>query len=88
MWSLLLSPLRRLWPYIAAMGAALAAFGVVYLRGRSDAKAKADLAAARRDAAAHEERLEMHREATEIERKVSGHTDDEARKEAMKWAKR
>lgn len=88
MWTLLLSRLLRVWPYIAAFGAAIAAFAAVYLRGRSDAKAKADLANARRDAAAREERLEMHREATEIERKVAGQTEDEARKEAMKWAKR
>lgn len=34
-----------------------------------------------------EERLEMDREATEAERKAAGMTDDEARKEAMRWAK-
>ena len=36
---------------------------------------------------AAEERLEMDREATGAERKAAGMTDDEARKEALRWAK-
>lgn len=87
MWAILLSPLRRLWPYLAAAGAALSVLAGAYLRGRSDARAKADFRDAKREAAAREERLEMHREATEIERKVGEMTDEEARKEATKWAR-
>ncbi|MEI5680512.1 MULTISPECIES: hypothetical protein [unclassified Mesorhizobium] len=38
--------------------------------------------------AAAEERLEMDREATAAERQAAGMSDDEARKEAMRWAER
>ncbi|WP_274626593.1 hypothetical protein [Arvimicrobium flavum] len=82
------SPLRRLWPYLAAAGAAVSALGAAYLRGRSDARAKADLRATKREAAALEERLEMNREATDIERKAGELSDEEAQREAMTWAKR
>nr|WP_145994381.1 hypothetical protein [Mesorhizobium loti] len=37
--------------------------------------------------AAAEDRLEMDREATDIERRVSGMSDDKARKEAMRWSR-
>ncbi|WP_144223593.1 hypothetical protein [Mesorhizobium amorphae] len=42
---------------------------------------------AKKDIAAAEDRLEMDREATAIERRVSGMTDNEARKEADRWAR-
>ena len=37
--------------------------------------------------AAAEDRLAMDKEATAIERRVSGLTDEEAKKEAMKWSR-
>lgn len=43
---------------------------------------------AREKLAAAEDRLEMHREATTAEQRAAGMRDDEARKEAMRWAKR
>lgn len=41
--SLLLSLLAPVWRWIAAAGAAVAAIGAIYLKGRQDAKAKAKL---------------------------------------------
>lgn len=41
--SLILSLLAPVWRWIAAAGAAVAAIGAIYLKGRSDAKAKAQL---------------------------------------------
>ncbi len=42
-WDLLSGLLPNVWGYIAAAGAALLGLGGFYLKGRSDAKAKADL---------------------------------------------
>ena len=42
-WDLISGLLPNVWGYIAAAGAALLGLGGVYLKGRSDAKAKADL---------------------------------------------
>ena len=88
MWAVLLSPLRRMWPCLAAIGAAIAALGAAYLRGRTDAGAKAAYRKSIEDRKALEERLEMEREATIIERQASGMSEAEARKEAERWAKR
>jgi hypothetical protein len=41
--SLLASLLAPVWRWLAAAGAAVAAIGAVYLKGRSDAKANAKL---------------------------------------------
>ncbi len=41
--SLFLSLLAPVWRWIAAAGAAVAAIGAIYLKGRQDAKAKAQL---------------------------------------------
>lgn len=41
--NLLASLLAPVWRWLAAAGAAVAAIGAVYLKGRSDAKAKAKL---------------------------------------------
>lgn len=66
----------------------VAAFISTYARGRlSGARLERDKQAAGNLAAA-EDRLEMDREATAAERKAAGMTDDEARVEAMKWARR
>lgn len=43
---------------------------------------------ARKELAAAQDRLEMDREATEAERQAAGMTDEEASKEALKWARR
>lgn len=56
-----------------------------YFKGRN-ANAE-QLAEARRNMAAAKDRLEMNREATAIERQIAGMSDDEAKEEAMKWAK-
>jgi outer membrane murein-binding lipoprotein Lpp len=75
-------------PYIIGGGAILAAFVATYVKGRlSGAKLERQKQAAGNLAAA-EDRLEMDREATAAERNAAGMTDDEARAEAMKWAKR
>lgn len=42
-WDLLSGLLPNVWGYLAAAGAALLGLGGIYLKGRSDAKAKADL---------------------------------------------
>ncbi len=42
-WDLISGLLPNVWGYIAAAGAALLGLGGIYLKGRSDAKAKADL---------------------------------------------
>ena len=41
-WDLISGLLPNVWGYIAAAGAALLGLGGFYLKGRSDAKAKAD----------------------------------------------
>lgn len=41
-WDLISGLLPNVWGYIAAAGAALLGLGGIYLKGRSDAKAKAD----------------------------------------------
>lgn len=79
-----MSPLLEFWPYIAAAGAALIAFWRVYAMGQNSVKAKQ----AKKELAAAKDRLEMDREATAAERQATGMTDDAARKEAEKWAKR
>lgn len=76
----------RIWGYVIAAGSFLAVLLGIYLKGRSDANTTARMERMKREAKANEDRLEMHREATEIERKVAGMTDEEARREADKWA--
>ncbi len=72
------------WPAIVA--AVVAVFGGWKLRqsGVNAERARQ----AREKLAAAEDRLEMHREATTAERRTAGMSDDEARKEAMRWAER
>lgn len=68
---------------------ALGMFGVgivAYFKGRNANSEK--LAEARRNMAAAKEHLEMNREATAIERQIAGMSDDEAKQEAMKWARK
>ena len=42
-WDLITGLLPNVWPYIAAAGAALVGILGIYAKGRSDAKAKADM---------------------------------------------
>jgi hypothetical protein len=53
-WDLISGLLPNVWGYLAAAGAALLGLGGVYLKGRSDAKAKADLRDLKEDMKAHE----------------------------------
>ena len=78
----------RIWLYLAAAGAGMAALVAAYLKISSDATAKERAKAAKRTIAAKEEQLEMHREATAAERQAAAMTEAKAREEAMKWAKR
>ena len=80
--------LSTLWPYLLAGVGALAAVFGVYTKGRSDAKAKAESAILKRTIAAKEEQLEMHREATAAERQAAAMTEENARREAERWARR
>lgn len=83
-----MSMLLSLIPIEWLLGA-LGMFGVgivAYFKGRNANSEK--LAEARRNMAAAKEHLEMNREATAIERQVAAMAEADARKEAMKWAKR
>lgn len=53
-WDLISGLLPNVWGYLAAAGAALLGLGGVYLKGRSDAKAKAENKAMKEDLKAHE----------------------------------
>ena len=78
--------LSVIWPYLlAGIGAVAAAFGI-YTKCRSDAKAKADAKNLKRAVEAKEEQLKMRREADEAERRARALSDEEARKEAERWA--
>ena len=80
--------LSRVWLYLAAAGAGIAALVAAYLKISSDATAKERAKTAQRTIAAKDEQLEMHREATKAERDAAALSDEQARKEAMKWARR
>lgn len=70
------------------LGGAFIAAMAAWMRGRvTGARAERGKQAGRdRDALA--DQLEMHREATDAERKVVRMSDEEARREAMKWSRR
>ena len=53
-WDLISGLLPNVWGYLAAAGAALLGLGGVYLKGRSDAKAKAENKAMKEDLKANE----------------------------------
>lgn len=88
MTALLLSVLSALWPYLVAAGAVVGALATAYLKGRGEGVAKEKAKAAKRESAAKDEQLEMHREATEAAREAAALSDEQARKEAMQWARR
>ncbi|RWM29389.1 hypothetical protein [Mesorhizobium sp.] len=75
-------------PTVLAIGAAIiGALGYGFQQRLAGAKAERNKQAAK-DLAAAQDRLEMDREATQIERRTSGMTDDQARKEAAPWVRR
>lgn len=76
--------IEQLWPYLLAGVMALAGLWTAYRKGSAREKAKQ----AAKELAAAQDRLEMDREATAAERQAAGMTDDQARAEATKWAKR
>ena len=78
----------RVWLYLAAAGAGIAALVAAYLKIRSDAAAKERAKAAQRTIAAKDEQLEMHREATKAERDAAALSEAKAREEALRWARR
>lgn len=78
--------LSVIWPYLAAAGAGIAALVAAYFKVSSDATAKERAKAAQRTIAAKEEQLKMRREADEAERRARALSDEEARKEAERWA--
>ncbi|HWK14653.1 MAG TPA: hypothetical protein VNS02_09680 [Rhizobiaceae bacterium] len=73
---------------IAGIVAALVGAAVLYVKGRSDGAAKAANKSLKDKLASKEEQLEMHREANDAEREAAGLSDEAARKEALKWARR
>lgn len=80
------------WRYLGTKGA-LAALAVLGALGayRSGRKARESEEATRRAVdklRGTEERLEMNRQSTEAERQARDLPDEEARREAMKWARR
>ncbi|MER8793977.1 hypothetical protein NKH75_07180 [Mesorhizobium sp. M0984] len=78
------SLILQFWPYIvAAIVAGLSAWRI----RQSGVNSEQNKQIAGKLAAA-EDRLEMDREATAAERLAAGLTDDQARAEASKWAKR
>lgn len=52
-WDLISGFLPHVWGYIAVAGVALAGLAGVYVKGRADAKAKADTKAMKEDMKAH-----------------------------------
>lgn len=70
--------------WLLALGAAAVLTIGAYFKGKGASK----LADAKKQVEAANDRLEMHREATDIEKRVAGMSDEEARAEAAKWARR
>lgn len=76
--------LLQFWPYIVGAFAAVFA-GWTLRQSGIDAERARQM---KEKLAAAEDRLDMDREATAIERRVSGMSDREARREAMRWSGR
>jgi outer membrane murein-binding lipoprotein Lpp len=71
---------------IFAVIGALAAAAGMYIKGRGDGAAKAEKKSLKATIAEKDEQLEMHREATAAEREAVRMSEDNARKEASRWA--
>lgn len=74
------------WLLAAVGGIATVVFA--YLKGSSNGAAKAENKSLKQSLASKDEQLEMHREATAAELEAARLSDEAARKEAEKWAKR
>lgn len=68
--------LGQLWPYLLAMGAALAGLWTAYAKGKASQKGRQDAA----DAAAR-------RQAQKIDDAVAGRTPDDNRGRLAKWSR-
>lgn len=80
------------WRYLGFKGmlgllAAIATVGA-YRHGRQTREHEEAVRRAQEQLAGAKDRLEMHREATEAERQARDLPDAEARKEALKWARK
>lgn len=80
--------LSSLIPYLLTAGAAFAVLLGIIVKSRRDGARleRARQAAGKLQAA--EDRLEMDREATAEERKASDMSDEAARREAIRWARK
>lgn len=74
--------------WLTAAGGGLVAVLLALWRAFAAGKAAERGRQSKRDLKAAEDRLEMHREASEIERRARDLTDDQARQEAERWARR
>ncbi|WEX07360.1 hypothetical protein [Chelativorans sp. AA-79] len=72
---------------VASISAVLLVIWRAFATGRASGRNEERARTSAERSESVEERLEMHREATEAERRAAGTTDEEARKEALKWAK-
>lgn len=79
----MLALILEYWPAIVAAVVAIVGGWKLRQSGVNAERARQ----AKEKLAAAADRLEMDREATAIERRVSGMTEDEARKEAERWAR-
>lgn len=75
--------LQQFWPYIVGAFAAVVVGWKLRQSGINTERARQ----MKEKLAAAEDRLDMDREATAIERRISGLSDDEALKEAMRWSR-
>ena len=71
---------------VGAIGMIVTGIGL-YAKGVLTGAKKERAKTMAKDLKAAEDRLEMDREATAAERQAAGMTDDEARAEALKWAR-
>lgn len=75
--------LLHFWPYIVGAFAATLAGWKLRQSGVNAERARQ----MKEKLAAAEDRLEMDREAAAVERRVSSMSDEEARKEAIRWSR-
>lgn len=75
-------------PTLLAIGGGFIAVLVAFFKGRVSGAQKERAKQDRARIEALGDRLEMDRESTAAERQAAGMSDEEARKEALKWARR
>jgi outer membrane murein-binding lipoprotein Lpp len=74
--------------WLLAAGGFLVTLFLAYVRGRVTGGQRERKKRDAEKVRAAEDRLEMDREATDAERNAAGMADEEARREALKWARR